>query len=79
LPIEVAGAGKRVPMVTARVTILGTATRATYTMSAPSSWAIEVDSLVWATSFSMCGRATSHMLNAFTYAMPSSSTRGVSA
>src|SRR4051812_21945972 len=29
LPIEVAGAGKRVPMVTASVTIFGTATRAT--------------------------------------------------
>jgi hypothetical protein len=61
LPIDVAYAGNRVPMVTDSVTIFGTATRATYTMSPSSSCAIDVDSLVCSTSFSMCGRATSHM------------------
>jgi hypothetical protein len=63
LPIDVAYAGKRVPMVTASVTIFGTATRATYTMSPPSSWAIDVDSWVCDTSRSICGRATSHMVS----------------
>ncbi len=53
-------AGNRVPIVTASAMIFGTATLATYTMSEPSSWAIELDSWVCATSASMCGRATSH-------------------
>ena len=48
------------PIVTARAMIFGTATLATYTMSEPSSWAIDDDSWVRATSLSMCGRATSH-------------------
>ena len=60
LPSDVCIAGNRVPIVTRRATILGTATRATYTMSEPSSWAIDEDSLVRATSSSMCGRAISH-------------------
>jgi len=48
-----------VPIVTASVTILGTATRATYTMSGPSSYATDEDSRVRATGCSMCVRATS--------------------
>ncbi len=78
LPSEVCIAGNRVPIVTASVTIFGTATRATYTMSEPSSWAIDVDSRVRATSASMCGRAISHRPRESTYDMPRSSTRGVS-
>ena len=44
LPSEVCIAGNRVPIVTARAMIFGTATLATYTMSEPSSWAIDDDS-----------------------------------
>jgi hypothetical protein len=55
-------AGNLVPMVTASATIFGTATLATYTMSGPSSWAMEEDSWVRATRYSMCGLATSHRL-----------------
>ncbi len=77
LPSEVCRAGNRVPICTESPTILGTAARATYTMSEPSSCAIEQDSLVFADSSSRCGRATSHSPCDPTYAAPSSSTRGV--
>ena len=67
------------PICTASATIFGTATRATYTMSEPSSCATEHDSPVGDDSFSMCGRAISHRPCDRTYATPRSSTRGVSA
>jgi hypothetical protein len=66
LPCEVRTAGNLVPMVTRSVMIFGTATRATYTMSEPSSWDMDDDSLVAATRFSMCGRAMSHSPSALT-------------
>ena len=58
--------------------IFGTGTRATYTMSLPSSCDIELDSPVCATSASRCGRASSQMPSAAMYAVPSSSTFVVS-
>ena len=73
-PIEVATAGNRVPMWTDRAMIFGTGTRATYTMSLPSSCDIELDSPVCATSASRCGRASSQMPSAAMYVVPSSST-----
>ena len=76
-PIDVAYAGKRVPMCTDKPMIFGTATRAVYTMSDPSSCDIELDSFVVATSDSRCGCATSHSPCAAMYAVPSSSTLGV--
>ena len=77
-PIEVATAGKRVPMCTAREMIFGTGTRATYTMSLPSSCDIELDSPVCATSASRWGRASSQMPSVAMYVVPSSSTLVVS-
>jgi hypothetical protein len=65
-------------MWTDRAMIFGTATRATYTMSLPSSWDIELDSPVCATSASRCGRASSQMPRAAMYPVPSSSTFVVS-
>ena len=73
-PIDAATAGNRVPMCTERAMIFGTGTRATYTMSLPSSWAIELDSWVRATSASMCGRASSQIPSVAMYVVPSSST-----
>ena len=58
--------------------IFGTGTRATYTMSLPSSCDIELDSPVCATSASRCGRASSQIPSAATYVVPSSSTLVVS-
>ena len=78
LPCEVYGAGNRVPISTRSVISLGTATRATYTMSEPSSWDMDDDSPVWATSRSRCGRPTSHRPSEATNAIPSDRTRGVS-
>ncbi|MFJ4831838.1 hypothetical protein ACIP79_18265 [Streptomyces sp. NPDC088747] len=66
-------------MSTRRVMIFGTETRATYTMSEPSSWVIEEDSRVRATSASMWGRAISHRPREPAYATPSRSTCGVRA
>ena len=66
-------------MSTRRAMIFGTATRATYTMSEPSSWAIDDDSPVRATRSPRCGRAMSHSPSDETYAMPRLSTLGVSA
>ena len=77
-PIDVATAGNRVPMWTAIAMILGTDTRATYTMSLPSSCDMELDSLVCATNASRCGRASSQMPSAEMYVVPSSSTLVVS-
>ena len=61
-------------MCTDKAMIFGTGTRATYTMSLPSSCDIELDSPVWATSASMCGRASSQMPRAAMYVVPSSRT-----
>src|SRR5918998_5298915 len=47
-------------------------------MSEPSSWAMEDDSPVCATSASRCGRAMSHSPSDDTYAIPRPSTFGVS-
>src|SRR5690349_12325517 len=47
-------------------------------MSDPSSWAMDDDSPVRATSASMCGRAISHRPSELTYAMPRLITFGVS-
>ena len=58
--------------------ILGTGTRAVYTMSLPTSCDKELDSLVFSTRASKCGRAMSHMPCALMYAVPSSKTFGVS-
>ena len=65
-------------MWTDRAMILGTGTRATYTMSLPSSCDIELDSPVRATSASRWGRASSQMPSVATYVVPSSSTLVVS-
>ena len=53
--------------------ILGTGTRAVYTMSLPSSCDIELDSPVCRHSATRCGRAMSQMPWAAMYAVPSSS------
>src|SRR6266508_6634586 len=47
-------------------------------MSDPSSWAMDDDSPVRATSASMCGRAISHRPSELTYAIPRFITFGVS-
>ena len=78
LPCDVGTTGNRVSISTRSAMILGTATRATYTMSLPSSCVIDDDSPVRRTRSCICGRATSHNPSAPTYAMPRSSTRGVS-
>ncbi len=65
-------------MCTAMAMIFGTGTRATYTMSLPSSCDIELDSPVCATRASRWGRASSQIPSAATYVVPSSSTLVVS-
>ena len=55
--MEVAYAGKRVPTLIATVMIREVGTRATYTMSRPSSTDIDDDSCTSLTSCSRCGSA----------------------
>ncbi|MEY3265932.1 MAG: hypothetical protein RJA15_378, partial [Actinomycetota bacterium] len=77
-PIDVAIAGNRVPICTDMPMIFGTATRAVYTMSLPSSCDIELDSFVLLTKSTKCGRAISHMPCALMYDNPNSRIFGVS-
>lgn len=56
-PTEVTWAGKRVPTVIAATMMRRAGTRATYTMSSPSSTHRDDDSLVFSTSCSRCGSA----------------------
>ena len=76
-PIDVAMAGNRVPICTDIPMILGTGTRAAYTMSLPSSCDIELDSFVLPTRSTRCGRAMSHIPCALMYDKPSSRILGV--
>ena len=58
-PIDVANAGNRVPMLIRTDMMRRVGTRATYTMSVPSSTDAEVDSWIAAASCSRCGCAIS--------------------